>query len=221
MVVRFSLAVCFLILALGVHAQQVAPDAAENLSAHQVVSSATERVMAAVSEAADYVDEDPQRYYDRVQSILDPVIDFRGFARGVMGSYASSERYRSLDDDGREQLRAQLDQFSEVMRIGLVKTYSKGLLAFGGSRIEITEPTPGEDVSSRAAVQQLIYSDNATPYVVMYQMGRGKSGQWKLRNMIIESVNLGEIYKNQFQSAARKHDGDLDIVIANWSTVTE
>ena len=138
-----------------------------------------------------------------------------------MGSYASSERYRSLDDDGREQLRAQLDQFSEVMRIGLVKTYSKGLLAFGGSRIEITEPTPGEDVSSRAAVQQLIYSDNATPYVVMYQMGRGKSGQWKLRNMIIESVNLGEIYKNQFQSAARKHDGDLDIVIANWSTVTE
>ena len=37
--------------------------------------------------------------------------------------------------------------------------------------------------------------------------------------MIIESVNLGEIYRSQFQSAARKHDGDLDLVIANWTSI--
>ena len=38
--------------------------------------------------------------------------------------------------------------------------------------------------------------------------------------MIIESVNLGEIYRDQFLSSAREYDGDLDQVIANWTTVT-
>ncbi len=52
-----------------------------------------------------------------------------------------------------------------------------------------------------------------------HKMGRNKSGEWKLRNVIIETVNLGEIYRNQFQAAARKHDGDLNTVIANWGGI--
>ncbi len=68
-------------------------------------------------------------------------------------------------------------------------------------------------------MRQLIYSGQTEPYVLLYQMGRDKSGQWQLRNVIIESVNLGEIYRSQFEAAARKYDGDLDAVIANWETV--
>ena len=45
-----------------------------------------------------------------------------------------------------------------------------------------------------------------------------KSQQWELRNLIIDSVNLGEIYKSQFQAAARKKEGDLDAVIDSWTT---
>ena len=191
--------------------------AAEAVTAHEVVRGTTTRVMDVVREAPTYVDEDPERYYAAIQAILDPVIDFRGFARGVMGPYASSERYRSLDAAGREQLKTQLDRFTEVIRLGLVRTYSKGLLAFGGSRIEVSKPATDEAAASRASVQQLIFSEQAEPYVVMYQMGRDrKTGTWLLRNMIIESVNLGEIYRNQFQAAARKYDGDLDSVIDNW-----
>jgi phospholipid transport system substrate-binding protein len=50
-------------------------------------------------------------------------------------------------------------------------------------------------------------------------MGRNKAGDWKLRNIIIESVNLGEIYRSQFEASARKYEGDLDSVIDNWTTV--
>ena len=192
---------------------------AQQPSAHEVVEDATQRVMAVVAEASEYADEDPERYYRQVQEILDPVIDFRGFARSVMGPYATSERYRSLDEAGQARLRAQLDEFTEVMRLGLVRTYSKGLLAYSGSRIEVFAISDEEEASGRAAVRQLIYSGQAEPYVLLYQMGRDKSGQWLLRNVIIESVNLGEIYRSQFESAARKYDGDLDAVIANWETV--
>ena len=64
----------------------------------------------------------------------------------------------------------------------------------------------------------MIFSENAQPYVVMYQMGLDKQRSWKLRNVIIESVNLGEIFRNQFEASARKYDGDLDQVIDNWTT---
>jgi phospholipid transport system substrate-binding protein len=104
------------------------------------------------------------------------------------------------------------------MREGLVRTYGKGLLAFGGSRIEVIVPEGGSLNGSLVTVKQLVYSDEPEPYVLLYQMGRNKSGEWKLRNIIIESVNLGEIYRSQFESSARKYDGDLDNVIDNWIT---
>lgn len=187
--------------------------------AYLVVQDATQKVMKVVVEADDYADQDPERYYQQIQVILDPVIDFRGFARSVMGPYASSERYRSLDEAGRATLRDQLDRFTEVMRVGLVRTYSKGLLAFGGSRIEVVQPPAEEAAKSRVSVRQLVYSEEPEPYVMLYQMGRGKSGVWKLRNVIIESVNLGEIYRSQFEAAARKYEGNVDQVIENWTTV--
>ncbi len=201
------------LLATGVWAQEA------EVTAHGVVNETTQLVMAVVVEATTYVDKDPDRYYRQVQDILDPVIDFRGFARSVMGPYASSERYRSLDEVGRARLRDELDRFTEVMRLGLVRTYGKGLLIYGGSRIEVFAAADEGPAQNRATVRQLVYNGQPEPYVLVYQMGRGKSGEWQLRNIIIEGVNLGEIYRNQFEASARKNDGDLDAVIDNWTAV--
>ena len=52
-------------------------------------------------------------------------------------------------------------------------------------------------------------------------MRRDKDGKWWLRNMIVETINLGVIYRNQFQAAARDADGNLDAVIDNWTTPEE
>lgn len=199
------------------------PDAALDTTkpgARSLVADTTERVMAVVTAAEEYAEEDPERYYGEIQTILDPLIDYRGFARNVMGPYASSKRYRSLDEAGREQLRAQLDTFTEAMQQSLIRTYSKGLLAFGKARIELGMDEPEAPSDDRASVKQLIYAESPQPYVVLYQMGRDKAGDWKLRNVIIESVNLGEIYRDQFLASARDFDGDLNEVISNWTVVT-
>lgn len=204
------------LLASSVMAQPDEPDSA----VYALVESTTEQVMEVVTAAEAYVEDEPERYYDQVQGLLDPLIDYRGFARQVMGPYASSKRYRSLDEAGRKQLREQLDRFTQVMRLSLVRTYSKGLLAFGTARIEVQPPEAEQSATSRVSVKQLIYTESEQPYVVLYQMGQGKSGEWMLRNVIIESVNLGEIYRDQFLASARKQDGDLDAVIDSWTTVT-
>ena len=207
------LALCLVMAVLSTRAD------ASGQSAHQLVEKTTSQVMGVVTAADEYVEDDPERYYQQIEAILDPLIDYRGFARQVMGPYASSKRYRSLDEAGREELRTQLDRFTEVMRSSLVRTYSKGLLAFGGSRIEVVAPDEDPEAAARTSVRQLIYSDRSQPYVVLYQMGMGKTGDWKLRNVIIESVNLGEIYRDQFLASAREEDGNLDQVIASWTVV--
>jgi phospholipid transport system substrate-binding protein len=186
-------------------------------SAREVLRDATERVLAVIEDARSYVDEDPERYYAEVDKVLDSVVDFRGFARGVMGDYGTSARYRSLDEAGRNKLRDQLERFTETMRQGLIRTYSKGLLAFGGSRVELDDSDDSGENADRVMLRQLIYSDASDPYVVFYQMARDRSGTWRMRNLVVENVNLGQIYRNQFESAARRYDGDLDKVIDNWS----
>lgn len=196
-----------------------AVDARAGEGPHEVVRQATEAVMAEVDDAQAYAETDPDRFYNNLQEILDSIVDFRGFARSVMGDYASSERYRSLDKEGRAQLRDQLDRFTGVMRQGLVRTYGKGLLAFAGSRIEVPELSDEEAARSRVAVRQLIYDDGGAPYVLVYHMGKSRDEGWKLRNMVIEDVNLGEIYRSQFESAARKYEGDINQVIDSWAVV--
>lgn len=191
-----------------------------SMSAYQLVEETTAKVMDVVIAADEYVDEDPERYYEQVQNLLDPLIDYRGFSRSVMGPYASSKRYKMLDEAGRAQLKDQLDRFTEVMRSSMVRTYSKGLLAFGGSRIEVLANEDDEPGARRVSVRQLVYADRDEPYVVLYQMGQNRDAEWKLRNVIIESVNLGEIYRDQFQASAREKNGNLDEVIADWTVVT-
>ncbi|MDP4789689.1 MAG: ABC transporter substrate-binding protein [Haliea sp.] len=205
----------FLVVTVNVQAAE----SAASIGPHEVVRVATNQVMSAVTDAEGYMDSEPERFYDSLEDILDGVVDFRGFARGIMGPYASTERYRALDAAGRDQLREQLERFTEVMRKGLVRTYGKGLIAFGGSRIEVPDLSESEASGPRVAVRQLIYSNAAEPYVLVYHMGRDRDDSWKLRNLVIENVNLGEIYRNQFEAAARKHDGNLDSVIAEWATV--
>ena len=48
-------------------------------------------------------------------------------------------------------------------------------------------------------------------------MGQYKDGVWRLRNLIIETINLGEIYRNQFSALAKEAGNDLDVVISRWN----
>ncbi|MFV0477192.1 MAG: phospholipid-binding protein MlaC [Parahaliea sp.] len=209
----------FLISTLTLAEQDSNSNSNSNKSARDVVTRTTQSVMEVVARVRNS-GADTREYYAELESILDPVVDFRGFARGVMGPYATSARYRSLDEAGRKQLTEQLDRFADKIRNTMVRTYGKGLLAFGGSRLELTESQPGQARDSRQeTVQQLIYNEGSDPYIVYYQMGKNKDGNWKLRNLIIEGVNLGEIYRSQFESSARQYNGDLDSVIDKWSVI--
>jgi phospholipid transport system substrate-binding protein len=47
-------------------------------------------------------------------------------------------------------------------------------------------------------------------------MRKNAAGEWKVSNVIIEGINLGQTYRSQFASAADQNRGDVDKVIAGW-----
>jgi phospholipid transport system substrate-binding protein len=199
---------------------QSGPVRAEQTTAAQkgpaeVISDVTAQVMTVVAEADTYFDQDPDRYYQEIDGALAELVDWRGFATAVMGEYYS--RGRSMDQAGRANLKRQRDDFAATLREGLIRSYAKGLLAFGGARMEVEGVEASPQSARVASVTQLVYGEADRVYTIRYQMGQYKDGAWRLRNLIIETINLGEIYRNQFSALARDVDDDLDSVIAQWN----
>ncbi len=203
---------CVLMATLGV-AQT--PSAQSPAGPAEVITDVTQRVMNVVAEANTYFDQDPDRYFAEIDQILAELVDWRGFATAVMGEYYS--RGRSLAAEEQAALKAQRDRFAVTLREGLIRSYAKGLLAFGGANMEVQGVEASPQSARIASVTQLVYGEADRVYTIRYQMGQYKDGNWRLRNLIIETINLGEIYRNQFSALARAADDDLDSVIDEWN----
>lgn len=192
---------------------------AQEQNPYKVVQQTTEQVLVIVKEAKNYSAKDPKRFNTEVTAVMDKVIDFDDFARSVMGTYASGQRYKTLtSEDEKAAFRERITRFSATFKQGLVDTYASSLLNFNSEKVETLPPKKGDDPSTGSAtVMQNIFNDSGKSYVVQYSMRRNKAGEWKLHNLIIEGINLGLTYRSQFSAAAEKYHGDVDKVIAHWT----
>ncbi len=196
------------------HSQATGPD-----SAYSLVASTTEDLLVLIQSAKEYVNEDEERFNRELEVLLRPFVDFHSFARAVMGKHASKKKMAALAEAEQDVLNEKIDRFSEVFSKALIKTYGKGLLAFDGERIEVVPPTIGDESgnsSTRVKVKQLIYGERQKPFEIYYSMRKNDDNEWRLRNLIIESINLGKVYRNQFYNAYDVYDGDINRVIEGW-----
>jgi len=144
------------------------------------------------------------QFYDTLGATLEPVIDFNWISLNVMGSY-------------RKQATAeQRKRFREVFTRSLVETYGRGLLTYSDEKI-IVHPLDGAEQNKRkvTVIQEIKGVDKTYP--LLYSMGLNRNGDWKVINVIINGINLGTTFRNQFVQAAEKYNGDVDKVIENWS----
>lgn len=55
-----------------------------------------------------------------------------------------------------------------------------------------------------------------TVYPLSYTMVR-LDEQWKLRNMVINGINVGKLFRDQFAQSMQSNRNDLDKTIAGWA----
>ena len=206
------LAALVLLLPMGVPgmsagaAEVAVAESAKEQSPHAVIRATSEQLVALIDQAREYVESDPERYHSEVQALLDPVVDFRSFSRLVMASH-----YKKASVEQRKK-------FASTFKSSLVRTYAGALMQFSNEEIKVLDPTRAPRDPRRPTVNMEITTANGAVYPLSYTMGKNKAGQWQMKNIIINGINLGLTFRNQFGSAVRdpQYGGDLDQVIAAW-----
>jgi phospholipid transport system substrate-binding protein len=166
---------------------------------------------AALFEAMDrYREQGPEAleaFYGEVQGRMDAFVDYDAIAQGVMGGYFA------------EATPAQRARFSRNFGEALGRKYAKALLAFKFEAYEVLPPRPqAVPAGERAAVVMTLSDENKKAYTVVYDLVRpDAAAPWRVRNVIVDGVNFGRTYRNQFASAmVSRGPGALDAVIDAW-----
>ncbi len=189
-----------------------------------IVRDITDRLVVEIEEARGYYDTQPEKFYQKVDQIVSPSVDFLSFSRAVMGRYGTGAYYRELNSNQeRENLKNQIVRFSNAVQERMVRTLSKGLMTFSGERIEVLPPdsTERQRIQNKQSVSvtQLIYREQDKPLEVQFKLRPDKRGEWRMINVVLDNINLGKQYRDEFASKLRDYDGDIDKVIDYWRNV--
>lgn len=182
-----------------------------------MLRSATDQILQIVEDTKKQKNHDTQTYYQKIDAVLSQIVDLEYFTRGVMATHASARRYKTLtSDDERKAFRERIDRFSVVLKDSLMASYADALLAFDGERISWEPPPAGSNQEKDVLLTQVVHAKSGKQYTVQYRLHDTESSGWLVQNVVVEGLNLGEAYRNQFAAAVEKNKGDVDYVVENW-----
>jgi phospholipid transport system substrate-binding protein len=208
------------ILVTGLLMPVVAMAAPTARDAELLVTTTAEKINIIVDGASSYYATDPDRYYQQIGLTLDPLVDYDTFARGVMGHVASKRYVQGLPEGEREAARANLPKFRDVLHHTLIKGYGKVFYNYAGSKytIKSSELLGSGD---RASVTMHVVDTQNKHYELQYTLNN-KAGQgWKIQNVIVDGINMGQSYRAQFEEALDRYRGSVSDVIQNWPQIMD
>lgn len=181
---------------LQLHAQSQSPEA--------LVRDNVESLMADLEGRKDYYANNLGELEALVDRNLDQVADFRYIGASVMGSY-----FRNATPEQRSR-------FADVFRQTLIDTYTRGLVTFDYDELRVLDAQQTQRYDDQASVAMEVVANNGQVYPVSYSL-RLSDGEWRVVNVIVNGINLGLTFRNQFDQAMRDNNRDYDAVINGWS----
>lgn len=194
------------VLALLLVVWQAAPVKAgqPNHQAFETVRSTTDALLAQITQRREAYREDNELFMNEIEGLLVQVIDFERITRRIMAKY-----YGQANPD-------QVERFVLVFKESLMKLYAMGLLEYNNQKVVVHEPGTGIS-ANKQKVDVDIYATSGEKYPVSYSMFADANGAWKMENIIVNGINIGLTYRNQFARLMNENKNDIDRVIANWS----
>jgi len=172
-------------------------------SAHDLVQDTTNRMLADLKANKEQYKQDPSRFYEALNTIVGPVVDAEGISKSIM-----TVKY------SRKATPAQMQTFQENFKRGLFQFYGNALLEYNNQGI-VVDPAK-EESGDRAEVGMKVSGSNGAIYPVSYTLTK-INGEWKLRNVVINGINIGKLFRDQFADAMQRNGNDLDKTINGWA----
>lgn len=183
-------------LSAPLYAQQQTPEA--------LIRDNITGFMADLDAREDYYAKNVNELKKLVDESLDEVADFRYIGASVMGKYFSNATPE------------QRSRFADVFRQTLIDTYTRGLVTFDYDELRVIDDQRPQRYDDQTSVEMEIVANNGDVYPVSYSL-RLSDGDWRVVNVIVNGINLGLTFRNQFDQAMRDNNRDYDAVIRNWS----
>ncbi|WP_447752871.1 Tgt2/MlaC family protein [Pseudomonas nicosulfuronedens] len=174
-------------------------------TAQQVVQQTVDGLLSDLKTNKASYKANPQAFYDTLNRILGPVVDSEGIARGVM-----TVKY------SRGATPEQIKRFEEAFKNSLFQFYGNALLEYDNQDIRVLNT--GKQEQDRASVNMEVVGGSGAIYPVQYTMVN-QGGEWRLRNVIINGINIGKLFRDQFADSMQKNRNDLEATIAGWGQV--
>ena len=168
------------------------------------IDSNAQKMVQVLTENVDLFESDRELYENKIKEIFEPMIDFRRVAASVMGK----KYYLMASKDERAK-------FVNIFKDSLLDTYAETLAQWGDSLISTEFPKSNlNKVITSVEVRQTL-DTGSSKYPISYKLRKSNEG-WKIVNIIINGVNLGLTFRNQFQALAVSHEEDIETTLKNW-----
>ncbi|MFL2726215.1 MAG: phospholipid-binding protein MlaC [Gammaproteobacteria bacterium] len=187
---------------LSIFILAISLDALSEINPHEFIDGKAQEMVNVLKKNNELFYSDKDAYENKIKVIFEPIIDFRRVSALVMGKkyYVASSK---------EQRR----QFIEVFKDSLLDTYSETLAQWQDQNI-ITVFPENYKYEKQVNVKQNLYTSSSV-YPIKYTLRRD-GDEWKIINIVVNGVNLGLTFRNQFRALADSNNGDMDLTIASW-----
>lgn len=193
------LAILLLTLMAGVAAQ-----ASAERSPEQMIRDSIDELTGQIEGRRDHFAQNIDELKALVDDSLEQIADFRYIGASVMGRYFANATPQ------------QRSRFVETFRQTLIDTYAKGLVTFDYRELRVLDNQQSRRYEDQASVDMEVVAEDGSVYPVSYTL-RLSDGQWRVVNVIVNGINLGLTFRNQFDQAMRDNGRDYDAVIDGWS----
>ena len=170
---------------------------------HEVVQSTTNELLGDLKANKEQYKSNPNAFYDALNRILGPVVDADGISKSIM-----TVKY------SRKATPEQMQRFQENFKRSLMQFYGNALLEYNNQGIAV-DPAKADD-GKRASVGMKVTGNNGAVYPVQYTM-ENIGGEWKVRNVIVNGINIGKLFRDQFADAMQRNGNALDKPIDGWA----
>ena len=168
------------------------------------IDSNAQKMVQVLTENVDLFESDRELYENKIKEIFEPMIDFRRVAASVMG-----KKYYLMASKDERAL------FVNIFKDSLLDTYAETLAQWGDSLISTEFPKSNLNIEITSVEVRQTLDTGSSKYPISYKLRKSNEG-WKIVNIIINGVNLGLTFRNQFQALAVSHEEDIETTLKNW-----
>jgi len=195
--IRLFLTKIFIIFSVS---QSIASD--DNENAFNFINENAVYFLTIIKTEGSKYDEKPDEFKEKLKNIWEPMVDV-----GLVSRLILSKAYRTATQE-------QILLFQTRTKKLLLDTYITALLEFEDYELETSRKI--KENKNKTLEVEINFFSASDSFKAKFTLYKNKQGELKIINIIIDGINLGLTFRNQFQDNLKNENYDLDKAIETW-----